>query len=96
MWCIKVIIRRKKLMFPKWPEILARLWTKATESRSGTGLLKERRKKMTCRKCGSRDIWRVQRRPGLFSDWMQLRNKKPFQCRFCKSEFYVYARREGD
>ncbi len=64
---------------------------------AGPSTVIERRKtRVTCRKCGSSDLCRIEERSGIFASIMKFRGRKPHQCRSCGWIFYRPARRSND
>ena len=50
---------------------------------------------ITCKMCGSGDVWRADSQKNIFSR-IWHRGLKPFQCGACKHRFYRHARRRAD
>ncbi len=51
---------------------------------------------LTCKRCGSTDMWRIGEQKGIIAAIMRYYKRKPFQCRNCKWLCYRPARRRRD
>jgi hypothetical protein len=48
--------------------------------------------RITCKTCGSADVWRISQQSGLIAAIMRYRGRKPLQCRACG--WICYKRRQ--
>ncbi len=51
---------------------------------------------VTCKQCGSSDIWRVPPRKGIVAAFMKFRGLVPYQCRGCWKICYPTGKETED